>query len=72
MARPTQTTTAAPMSWVSSSAIDRATSTAQRDMGSDLNRSTIPVDMSVTSATATPGAVWARPIPSIPPIRYSW
>ena len=72
MARPTHTTTAAPMSWVSSSAMERATSRAQRDMGSDRNRSMSPVDMSVTWATATPGAVWARPMPSIPPMRYSW
>ena len=72
MARPTQTTTAAPISWVSSSANERATSTAHRDIGSDRNRSISPVDMSVTSATATPGAVWARPMPSMPPIRYSW
>ncbi len=59
------------MIWVSSSAIERAVSTAQRDIGSDLNLSMSPVDMSVTSATATPGAVCARPIPSMPPIRYS-
>jgi hypothetical protein len=72
MARPTPATTTAPIIWVSSSATDRAASTAQRDMGSERNLSISPVDMSVTCATATPGAVWARPIPSIPPIRYSW
>jgi len=72
MARPTPATTTAPIIWVSNSAIDRAASTAQRDMGSERNLSISPVDMSVTIATATPGAVWARPIPSIPPIRYSW
>jgi hypothetical protein len=71
MARPTHTTTTAPIIWVNSSAAGRAASTAQRDMGSERNLSISPVDMSVTSATATPGTVWARPIPSIPPIRYS-
>jgi len=49
----------------------RAVSTAARDMGSDRNRSISPVDMSVTTATAVPGAVCARPMPSMPPIRYS-
>jgi hypothetical protein len=57
MARPTQTTMTAPIIWVSSSATDRAASTAQRDMGSERILSISPVDMSVTSATATPGAV---------------
>jgi len=49
---------------------DANVSTAARDIGSDLNRSISPVSMSLTTATAVPGAVCARPMPSIPPIKY--
>ena len=47
----------------------RAVSTAARDIGSDRNRSISPVSMSLTTATAVPGAVWARVMPSMPPMR---
>ena len=50
----------------------RAVSTAARDIGSDLKRSMRPVSMSLTTATAVPGAVCARLMPSMPPIRYAW
>jgi len=71
MARPTAATTSAPRAWVSRSATVRPASTAARDIGSDRKRSISPVLMSVTRATAVPGAVPAMPMPSMPPIRYS-
>ena len=47
----------------------RAVSTAARDIGSDRKRSIRPVSISLTIATAVPGAVCASVMPSIPLIR---
>ena len=69
IASPTRATTPAPITWVSRSAIVRAVSTAARDIGSERKRSIRPVSMSLTIATAVPGAVCASDMPSIPLIR---
>ena len=50
----------------------RPASTAARDIGSDRNLSIRPVDMSVDSPTAVPGALPAIVMPNIPLIRYWW
>jgi hypothetical protein len=71
-ARPVTASTQMPIICVPRSARVRPASTAARDIGSDRNRSISPVDMSVTSPTAVPGAVPAIVIPNIPLIRYWW
>ena len=48
----------------------RPASTAARDIGSDRKRSISPLDMSVVSPTAVPGALPAMVMPNMPLIRY--
>ena len=54
------------MSWVSRSRSAARPARADRDMGSDRKRSISPVVMSVTEATAVPGAVIGQPHPEHP------
>ena len=61
-----------PSTWVARSDMVRPASTAERAIGSDRNRSIRPLDMSVVSPTAVPGAVPAIVIPNIPLIRNWW